>query len=342
MEHAEGVTAAETPDVSANAGSGPANSSESSSATPHVEAPERASSLREGLAQAFTDAGKQAPAQAEAAPVSEQARKLILDEGRKAASAEYQRKFGLTDKSNPEQFRAAMTFAGRYQTNRSDVEREVIAAMLANPESAAALRALIGGNGNGNGRGPAVAETKQRPSPFIERDGQHYVNPEWEEHLKRTALEEFAKEIAPLKENAEKLRKREEAIALDQKVQSGANESFGYLKTLPDFEENRAEIGKLFGEMCVPFENEERPWPSPEGLSNLALRAYNTVVHPKLASSAQARVQADLKLKAQGRTASPNGNGKSSVTVSDKSESERLRAALHTALVDPTTGQLLK
>ena len=286
--------------------------------------------MRDALRTALApDAGSQAAtATAGAAAPETFDRKAIEAAARKEATAEFARKYGWAQKVDQQTFERTTQFANRLHSDKVGFLHDLIAEMSSDPTNAEALRGIL--------KPPTAATEDVEPSIYVRgADGQTYIDPEKlaarEAWQRRQILAEMQKEIGPLKQHAETLKQREAAVALDQKVTAWTGDIHGYIKSLPDYEANRAEIAAAFGEDVQKL-LEQNPAASPDAIANVALRAYHRVTLPKAASSAEARVQATLKAKAEARNASPNGNGRSSVTAApEMDEKARLRAELKKA-----------
>jgi len=267
------------------------------------------------------------PAKAELGPLTEQERKTIADTARKQAAAEFTRKYGWAQKVDEQTWKRTTEFANRLHTDKVGFLRDLIAELSTDPQHKDTLRGILS---------PTQAAEDAEPSIYVRgADGQTYIDPDKlaarEAWQRRQILAEMQKEMAPLKQHAEAVKMEREAAALEKAVDAHANDTFGYLMTLPDFKANQPAIAAAFDEdIAALFEKNSAP--SPDAIANVAIRAYHRVTLPKAAQSAEARVQATLKAKAEGRTASPNGNGRSSVTAApEMDEKARLRAELKKA-----------
>lgn len=200
---------------------------------------------------------------------------------------------------------------------------------MRDPTQAQALRGRLGSHFQ---PAPAAATPKAEPRYLVQgADGQTYIDPdkftEWQKWREEQLEARFQQRIAPLEKTAEDLKIEKDAIALDKSAGDFSTRVHGYIKSLPDYAANAKDIAKAFDEDVTAL-LASNPEASPHEIESTALRSYLRVTTPKAALSAEARVQATLKAKAEGRTASPNGNQKSSVSASKLTEGEALRAAL--------------
>jgi hypothetical protein len=227
-------------------------------------------------------------------------------------------------------------------SRRVDHLASLIGEIMRDPTQAQALRGKLGSH---FAPAPAPAAPKAEPQYLVKAaDGNVYIDPdkftEWQTWREEQLEERFQKRIAPLEKTAIDLKTEKDAIALDKQVGDFSSRVHSDLKALPDYAANAKDIATAFDEDVTALLG-RNPQATPHEIENCALRSYLRVTTPKAAMSAEARVQATLKAKAEGRTASPNGNGKSSVSATKLTEREALRAKLREQLVDPTTGRFL-
>ena len=312
------TAAAETsPAVSDAPAASTSSTAVSESAAPAVEGPlSLAAELKKASA---ANAGS--PAQdAAVRALSEQERKAAL----KQAHGELDRKYGDLLKADPKALREAIAFAQRisHPHTRTQFIAEVVGELMQDPTQAPLLRSILAPFA-GQPAAPAVS-----PAPDIEpqiyvkgADGQLYIDPdkyaEREQWRDRKLREDWQKDMAPLKQTADELRLERDAVKLDKQVTDWSGNIHGYLKSLPDYEANQSEIAAAFTHDCDAL-LARNPEATAHEIENVAIKAYNRVTAPKVTQAAEARVQADLRAKQQGRTASPNAPGRTTVQRDDK------------------------
>jgi hypothetical protein len=269
-------------------------------------------------ADAKTDAGSPTAETTAARPLTEIERKAAL----KQAQSEIERKYGPLTKADPRVLHDTIALARRLNdpTQRVNFLAELIGEIVSgnDPRQAQALRTAL----TPHFGAPRAAPTDQEPNIYVrDKDGNVFIDPqkmrEREAWLRRQIIGEFQKELSPLKQTAEELRLEKQAVALDREVTTWSGNIHGYLKSLPDYAANRAEIAAAFDEDVTAL-LASNPTASPAEIENVAIKAYNRIATPKAASAAQAREQATLRDKARARTASPDGNGRSRVAASDE------------------------
>ena len=249
----------------------------------------------------------------------------------KQAQGELKRKYGHLVDLDPRILQETVQLAQRVNdpTQRVGFLAKLIGELMQDPAQAAALKTALGSH---FAPAPVVAAPTAEPQYLVRgQDGQTYIDPdkfaEWQQWREDRLRDGFQDQLKPLQQVAEELRTQKEAVELDRKVGEFTTSVHGYIKSLPDYETNRPAIAAAFNEDVTAL-LARNPTASPAEIENCAIKAYNRVTAPKAAQSAEARVQATLKAKAEGRTASPNGNQRSSVAVKERPEGERLRAAL--------------
>lgn len=288
--------------------------------------------MRDELKAALTpDAGSLAAPVPTERPLTELERKAALTQ----AQGEIRRKYGHLTEIDPKVLQETVSFAKAISDPSQQVGflAKLIGELMQNPTQAMALRGALAQH---FGQPPVAAPPNTEPQFYVRgADGQTYIDPdkfaEWQKWRDGEMRAEFQKELNPLKATADELRMQKEAVAIDRKVTEFTTSVHGYIQSLPDYAANRQEIASAFDEDVTAL-LQRNPTASPEAIEACALKAYQRVTLPKAAQSAEARVQATLKAKAEARNASPNGNGRSAVAA--KEQALDLRTELKKALLE--------
>jgi len=265
-------------------------------------------------------------------PIPFDVHKTALENARTKAREEYEaewKPYEWAKQVDQEQFLELLGIVQRSRTDPVGYVQEYIQSLQAHPIHGAALRSLAG-RALAAARGQQGQAQDQEPQPDIPlEDGRYLYSAEqqarrdaWREQRLLAQLEQ---KYAPAFKSVEQMQAREAEAQQMRAADTFAGSLYGNLAKMQGFEENKAEIAAFVKNH--PFTSDH-----PAEVEAVALRAYNSIVLPKLLTNANRAVLTQIEQKAQANTVDPSRARTSAPkTMEEMSVSEALSYELSKA-----------
>lgn len=263
-----------------------------------------------------TSAGTPAPTDTttKQGPIPFDVHATALENARKKATAEWERDYGWAKQVKREEFQQAVEFARRVSTDPIAHVTDLIAELQAHPQHSQTLKslaakALSAGRSGTTSTMPAadVAITDANGTVV----GYTYSDKGMaarDAFIVQQVLAKVDEKYAPVVKTHETLAAKQQKELDEAEGQKFAGNLIGELKTYPHFDTHKEAIGAEVVRIIGQYPPNDPRVNEPAFLEAVTLRAYNTVVLPKLNTSARSSVLADLTTKSQANTVSPNSH----------------------------------
>jgi hypothetical protein len=268
----------------------------------------------------------------EPGPIPFQAHKTALDNARTKAREEFDaewKPYEWAKQVDQQKFNEMVDWYQRANADPVVFAQELIQNLQAHPTHGPALRSLAG-RALAAARGQQGQQQDQEPQPDIPlEDGRFLYSAEqqarrdaWRE---QRLLAQFEQKFAPAFKSVEQMQAREAEAQQMRAADSFAGSLYGNLTKMQGFEENKAEIAAF-------VKNHKFTSDHPAEVEAVALRAYNSIVLPKLLTNANRAVLTQIEQKAQANTVDPSRARTSAPkTMEEMSVSEALSYELSKA-----------